>query len=228
MIIAAGGAGRRLGGSTPKQFLPLAGIPILRRTVEVFARLPEVGEIVVVSPVAAMRRVEKLLLDVKTRALLGIAEGGKERQDSVWNGLHAFVSPPDIVLVHDAVRPLIQPAAIRDVIGATITFGAAVVGTSVHDTIKEEGRRGFYARTLDRSKLWAVQTPQGFAYPLLLRAHKEARRKRFFGTDEASLVERMGTPVKIVPGEAANMKITTRADLLLAEFRLKREFRVRR
>jgi 2-C-methyl-D-erythritol 4-phosphate cytidylyltransferase len=228
VIIAAGGAGRRLGGRIPKQFLPLGGIPILQRTVAIFARIPEIEEIVVVCPTHAMHRVGKILRSLKSEKLLGIVEGGKERQDSVWNGLHAFVGRPEIVLVHDAVRPLIEEPTIRSVIAAATAFGAAVVGVRVNDTLKEEGKKGFSTRTVDRRILWGVQTPQGFSYDLLMTAHKRARRTRFLGTDEAALVERMNVPVRIVPGDPRNLKITTRADLQLAEFYLKKDIRVRR
>jgi 2-C-methyl-D-erythritol 4-phosphate cytidylyltransferase len=175
-----------------------------------------------------MHRVGKILRSLKSEKLLGIVEGGKERQDSVWNGLHAFVGRPEIVLVHDAVRPLIEEPTIRSVIAAATAFGAAVVGVRVNDTLKEEGKKGFSTRTVDRRILWGVQTPQGFSYDLLMTAHKRARRTRFLGTDEAALVERMNVPVRIVPGDPRNLKITTRADLQLAEFYLKKDIRVRR
>jgi len=127
------------------------------------------------------------------------------------------------VLVHDAVRPFVDRSVIRAVIGAVRRHRAAVVGVRVKDTIKVESGEspGFYARTIARGGLWAVQTPQGFRYDLLLRAHQEAHRAGFLGTDDASLVERLGIPVRIVPGNERNIKITTPADRKLAEFLLK-------
>lgn len=221
VVIAAGGRGARLGNRVPKQFLPLGGISILERTVAVFASLPSVGEIVVVSPKDHIPRARKLLETMGCKKIVSIVPGGKERQDSVWNGINGFVSKPDIVLVHDAVRPLVARKTVNEVIASAIRYGAAVVGVKVHDTMKVEGKRGFFSRTLDRNRLWAVQTPQGFAFNLLMKAHKAARRSGYRGTDESSLVERLHSPVRIVDGESRNIKITTPDDLREAEMWLK-------
>jgi 2-C-methyl-D-erythritol 4-phosphate cytidylyltransferase len=134
----------------------------------------------------------------------------------VWNGLHAFDILPDLVLVHDAVRPLIGREVNSRAIRQSLRHGAAVVCVRVKDTVKFETPRGYSTRTLARERLWAAQTPQAFAYHLILRAHRDARKGRFVGTDEASLVERLGVPVRIVEGEYTNIKITTPADLLAA------------
>jgi 2-C-methyl-D-erythritol 4-phosphate cytidylyltransferase len=131
--------------------------------------------------------------------------------------MNAFVSPPELVLVHDAARPLVSQDDVKRVIASASRFGGAVVGTKPSDTIKLEGKRGFYTSTLDRRRLWAVQTPQVFRFELLMKAHKAARRARFQGTDEASLVERVRIPVRIVPGDNRNIKITTVPDLRIAE-----------
>jgi 2-C-methyl-D-erythritol 4-phosphate cytidylyltransferase len=221
VVIAAGGRGKRLGSRVPKQFLPLAGIPILQRTVVLFASLRSVDEIVITSPKEYIPRLRRLLERVGCRKILSIVAGGKERQDSVWNGLHGFISEPDIVLVHDAVRPLVSRKTVNEVIASATSYGAAVVGVRVQDTIKVEGKKGFYTRTLDRANLRAVQTPQGFAFDILMRAHKNARRSAYLGTDDASLVERMNMPVRIVNGDQRNIKITTSLDLCLAEMWLK-------
>ena len=221
VVIAAGGKGRRLGSRIPKQFLPLDGIPILQRSVALFASLRLVDEIVIACPAEYVPRVRKLLSRMGSKKILGIVSGGKERQNSVWNGINAFISKPDIVLVHDAARPLVARKTVNDVIASAARYGAAVVGVKVHDTIKVEGKRGFYSSTLDRNKLWAVQTPQGFAFDILMKAHKAARRSRYLGTDEASLVERLNVPVRIVSGDQRNIKITTLLDLRLAEIWLK-------
>jgi len=223
VVIAAGGRGRRLGSSVPKQFLPLAGIPILQRTVELFASLRLVDEIVIASPKEHVARVRNLLARGGIKKIVSIVPGGRERQDSVWNGLHGFISKPDVVLVHDAVRPLVGRATVNKVIASTAKHGAAVVGVKVQDTIKVEAKSGFYARTLDRSKLWAVQTPQGFEFRILMKAHQAARRSGFIGTDDASLVERLKIPVRIVEGDQMNIKITTSADLHLAKIWVKKK-----
>lgn len=222
VVIAAGGKGKRLGSRLPKQFLPLAGVPILQRTVEVFASLRSVDEIVITSPNVHVARVRNILARSGIKKIVSIVPGGKERQDSVWNGLHGFIFKPDIVLVHDAVRPLVGQGVVKEVIASAARFGAAVVGVRVQDTIKVEEKKGFYARTLDRNKLWAVQTPQGFKLDILMKAHRVARRTGFGGTDEASLVERLNVPVRIVEGDRMNIKITTPVDLRFAEIWVKK------
>jgi 2-C-methyl-D-erythritol 4-phosphate cytidylyltransferase len=223
VVIPAGGLGRRLGRATPKQFLPLAGRPILARTVSVFDRLPEVTEIVIVAPRAFIQRTRRLVHRGRFSKVKAVVEGGYRRQESVRRGLHACKKKTGIVLVHDAVRPLVDKDTIAAVARTAERFGAAVVGVRVRDTIKVEGsRRGFFSHTLDRGRLWAVQTPQGFRFGLLMRAHEIARKDKFVGTDEASLVERLGKRVKIVPGVERNIKITTRADLRLAGVLLKK------
>jgi 2-C-methyl-D-erythritol 4-phosphate cytidylyltransferase len=216
VIIAAGGSGRRFGGSIPKQFLLLGGVPVLQRSIAAFHAVREVGEIVVVAPASHLSRVQRLAVRAGFTKVTAIVPGGKERQDSVWNGLNAFTHTPRIVLVHDAVRPLVTGRIIREVAGAARRYGAAVVGVKVRDTIKRELRKGFSAATLERKGLWAVQTPQGFRYRLLREAHARAKRQRYTGTDEASLVERMGIPVRLVHGEERNLKITTGDDLKVA------------
>lgn len=214
VVIPAGGKGRRLGGVLPKQYLRIGGRTILELTVEKFDRLGAIGQIVVVVPKGYVGRTHRILSRAGLTKVTAIIEGGKERQDSVARGVAMLSGDPGIVLVHDAVRPFVTPAVIRSVIHAARRHGAAVVGVPVKDTIKVEGRRGFYHHTLPRHTLWAVQTPQGFRTSLLVRAHRAAARAGVYGTDEASLLERLGIPVKIVVGDERNVKITTRKDLL--------------
>lgn len=220
MIIPAGGRGLRLGGSIPKQFLLLKGKSILQRSIEAFESIALVGEIIVVVPEDQVRRTEQLIMKSKLRKILHVVVGGSERQHSVRNGLLSFDVEPEIVLVHDAVRPLITGDVIRKVIRETKKHGAAVVGVRVKDTIKR-AENGFYQKTLDRQNLWAVQTPQGFRYEILRHALTAAQRSGFLGTDDASLVERLRIPVKIVQGDYHNIKITTLDDLKLAKLILK-------
>lgn len=216
VVIPAAGAGTRMGGSLPKQFLRLGRRPIIAHTLAAFDRHPEVTQIVVVTSPANLRRVALLLMRMSLRTAWSVVSGGANRQESVWNGLHAFDAEPEVVLVHDAVRPLVGQEVISRTIRAVRRFGAAVVCVRVKDTVKFEGRPGFSSRTLDRDLLWAAQTPQGFSYHLIVKAHNEARKRGFVGTDEASLVERMGTRVRIVEGDYTNIKITTPADLVAA------------
>jgi len=224
VVIAAGGKGRRMGGNTPKQFLALAGVPILERSIEAFHSVRQIREIVLVVPADCMARTRALVRRGGFRKVADVVEGGEERQASVFNGLKICSFRSGIVLVHDAVRPLVARQAILSVIRAAGRYGAAVVGVPVKDTITTESRAhpGFYERTLRREELWAVQTPQGFRFPLLWEAHRKARSSGFVGTDDASLVERMGARVRIVRGAESNIKITTPDDRKLAEFLLEK------
>lgn len=221
VIIAAGGSGRRMGGRLPKQFLSLAGKSIIARTIAAFETIQSVGEIVVVAPREHVARTQRLCGTEGFRKVSCVCKGGKERQDSVRIGLEAFARQPAIVLVHDAVRPLVSKRVIQQIIKEAARHRAAVVGVRVKDTIKVEGRRGYYKATLDRNKLWAVQTPQGFRYKLLRDAHLKALTAHYLGTDEASLVERLGIPVRIVEGDYTNIKITTLEDLKAARIHLR-------
>lgn len=216
VVIPAGGMGIRVGNTLPKQFLKLHDHTIIECTVTAFESSPLVDEIVIAAPVDHISRINKILKSAKFKKVSAVVVGGMERQDSVWNGLNAFRAAPDIVLVHDAVRPFVSRRLIERVIDAARKSGAAVVGQPMQDTLKKEGKAGYYTETLDRSGLWTVQTPQGFDYGILLNAHKLAQEVRFKGTDESSLLERIGIPVKIVAGDPANLKITTREDLALA------------
>jgi 2-C-methyl-D-erythritol 4-phosphate cytidylyltransferase len=216
VIIPAGGSGKRLGGVLPKQFLRLGDMPILVASVRAFERLTEVREVVVVAPAAYVPRTTRLLTRARCRKVSCVIAGGRERQDSVRLGLEHLSAVPDILLVHDAVRPLVTAQVIRRVITAAKRYGAAVAGVPVKDTTKLEGKKGFYTKTLPRHLLWAVQTPQGFLFSLFRHAHVRAAAAGALGTDDAALVERLGIPVRIVEGDQRNIKITTREDLALA------------
>lgn len=222
VIIPAGGAGRRMGGKVPKQFLRVLGKPILHHTLSLFNLLGAVREIVVVVPEAHLGRAGRLVKRGGFHKVTAIVAGGKERQDSVACGLAACSEGVRIVLVHDAVRPLVSAKSVRDVVTAVRRYGAAVVASPVRDTIKieSESKPGFYAKTLPRHLLWGVQTPQGFRIEILKKAHQDAARAGYLGTDDASLVERLGQPVRIVEGPPTNIKITTPADIHLAEILL--------
>jgi 2-C-methyl-D-erythritol 4-phosphate cytidylyltransferase len=217
VIIAAGGRGTRMGVSTPKQFFLLKGKSIILRAVEIFEHHSLVHEIVIVAPMRYLDRVRRIIRREGFRKVSRVISGGKERQDSVWKGLNSFKERPTIVLVHDAVRPLVIKAVVSEVIRLSAAHKAAVAGVRVKDTIKVEHTRGYCSKTLDRAKLWAAQTPQGFHFDLLLRAHQSARKAGIRGTDEASLVERINTPVRIVDGGYRNIKITTQDDLAAAK-----------
>ena len=212
VILPAGGAGVRLGGRTPKQFLSLAGTSILRATADRFARHPAVASIVVVAPAAYLRRTQALLRDLRFPGRLTVVEGGRERQESVAHGLRAISGEPDVVVVHDAVRPFVTRSVIDAVLAAAREHGAAICAVPVKETVKRV-IDGLVAETVDRASLWSVQTPQAFRTAVLREAHEKARRDGFVGTDEAMLVERLGERVRVVRGDEGNVKITTREDL---------------
>lgn len=211
-VIPAAGSGTRMGGRMPKQFLRLTTPPILLLTVGHFARHRAIGSIVVVAPAIHLRRVERLLRPLARRVPIAVVAGGPARQDSVRLGLEAVPAGAEIVLVHDAVRPFITPALITAVIDAARRDGAAVCALPVKETVKRVVGE-YVEATIDRSALWAVQTPQAFRAALLREAHDKARRDGFLGTDEAMLVERLGHRVRVVRGLEENIKITTPADL---------------
>ncbi len=216
VVIAAGGTGRRMGAMLPKQFLRLGKQTILEQTLRVFHAHPAVKEIVIVVPREHLERTAWLVRRGNLWKVTRVTAGGKDRQKSVWNGLHAFRNPPELVLVHDAVRPLVRKSVLDSTIRQARLYGAAAAGVRVKDTIKVEGEKGYFTKTLNRDELWAIQTPQGFLFHLLHAAHEKARASGFTGTDDASLVERSGHRVKIVEGDYDNIKITTKEDLAFA------------
>ena len=210
-IIVAAGAGRRFGSA--KQFATLRGKPLVEWSLAAFESHPGVADIVLVLP-------ETELPSGLGRAypkVRAVVPGGKERQDSVRQGFARLDrGAVDVVLVHDGVRPLVGADLISRVIDAAASAGAAAPGLALDETIKEvEG--SVIRRTIDRTTLVRVQTPQGFTFAVLEEALASALCRDFRGTDEAMLVEQMGRPVALVPGEARNLKVTTPLDLKLAE-----------
>ncbi|MGQ9687956.1 MAG: 2-C-methyl-D-erythritol 4-phosphate cytidylyltransferase [Desulfobaccales bacterium] len=220
-IIAAAGLGRRMQQDIPKTYLHLAGKPILLHTLEVFEQVPEVDEVLVVVHPEDLEFCQQEIIDPHPlKKVLRLVPGGKERQDSVYNGLiilHKEAETVEIILVHDGARPLVEPGLVSKVVAAARRYGAAIPGIPCQDTLKRVNSKGEVAETLDRRELWQIQTPQGFRAPLLWQAYQEARRREFYATDEAALVEALGKTVAVVPGSFLNLKITTPDDLWLAE-----------
>jgi len=217
VLLPAGGLGTRIGSRTPKQFLRLAGLPILALTVRHFARHPDVRAIVIAAPEAHVARA-RALLGRPRRVALTVVAGGATRQDSVWRALQAVPADAEIVVVHDAVRPFISRGLIDAVVTGALADGAAICALPIAETVKRV-RDGIVQATVDREGLWAVQTPQAFRLAILREAHDKARRDGIVGTDEAMLVERLGHAVRVVPGSADNVKITTPDDLRRARRR---------
>ena len=237
MIIPAAGLGTRMASvsgvkgkkaAPSKQFTELGGTPVLIHTLGKFASCLEVSEIYVAlrkTEIASFRKLlEKDAPDILEKKVTFV-EGGEHRQHSVANALAAVsVSPDDIILVHDAVRPFVTQEIIHSVIVAAQKYGAAIAGLPAVDTVKQVERTAEGAviiATLPRERVVLAQTPQGFRYNVLKKAFDEATADGFSGTDEASLVERSGHQVAVVMGSPRNIKITTPADLELAEYYLK-------
>ena len=217
VLIPAGGIGARMGGRTPKQFLRVGGATILATTLRHFAGHPAVAAVVVAAPAAHVART-RALVGGRRRPAVSVVTGGATRQESVWCALQAAPADAEIVVIHDAVRPFISRGLIDAVVAAAADGGAAICALPIAETVKRV-RDGVVEATLDRAGLWAVQTPQAFRAPLLREAHEKARRDGVVGTDDAMLIERLGQPVRVVPGLAGNVKITTPEDLRRARAR---------
>lgn len=214
-VVPAAGSGSRMGGSSPKQFLLIGGIPLLARTLATLGRCRVIGGIVVVAPPSAVERTRRLIQRHRLPRVLAVVPGGRQRQESVWLGLQAVPATAELVVVHDGVRPFLTGGLVRQVVQEAARFGAAACGLPVGETVKR-AREGFVQATLDREGLWLVQTPQAFRRTLLWEAHEKARRDGFLGTDDAVLVERLGAPMRMVAGLVENVKVTTPEDLARA------------
>jgi 2-C-methyl-D-erythritol 4-phosphate cytidylyltransferase len=212
VIVPAGGVGTRFGSRLPKQFVKLGHAPIMVETVGHFTRHPAVIAIVVAAPEIHVERTRRALVRITRRAPVTVVQGGGMRQDSVWLALQAVPRDADIIVVHDAVRPLITRGLIDAVVAAVAESGAAICALPITETIKRV-HQDVVQTTLDRSELWAVQTPQAFRAALLREAHEKARRDGVVGTDDAMLAERLGHQVRVVRGLVENVKITTPEDL---------------
>ena len=213
-IIPAAGSGTRLEGRIKKQFLPLKGKPIIIHTLQRFEHCADVDEIVVAVPESDIVEIEQLISRYRVHKVSKAIIGGQKRQDSVHQALKRIsVRDSDIIVVHDGVRPFVETKKISQVIKACKEFDAAVLAVQPKDTIRRSSGGGFFDQTLDRTALWLVQTPQAFKAKLLMKAFEKAYKDKFFSTDEAALVERLGVKVRIVEGSYDNIKITTQEDL---------------
>lgn len=212
VVIVAAGAGRRMGVEGNKVLLPVNGKTVLSHSLELFAKLDEIGEIVVVTREVDRQVVEELV----TRAVPGkctkVVLGGKERQESVYLGLQALAPQTEWVVIHDGARPYISADVVRTGLAAVKEQLAVGVAVPVKDTIKRV-QDGMIIETPPREELWAMQTPQIFSYPLIRQAHEQAQAQGILATDDCALVEIMGHSVYIVQGEYCNIKITTPEDL---------------
>ncbi|MGH7250267.1 MAG: 2-C-methyl-D-erythritol 4-phosphate cytidylyltransferase [Nitrospiraceae bacterium] len=217
-IVPAAGRGHRMGSNIPKQFLTLGGLPVLVHTLRVLEAADSVGEVILVVPEAER---EFCLREIVTHHRLSkvkkIVAGGERRQDSVRHGLAAIAGDPDLVLVHDAVRPFLTREMIGGVLEQAAKHEAAVVAIPMRDTVKQVGTDRLIECTVDRRSLWLAQTPQAFRLALLREAHRKAEQEGIQATDDAQLVERLGHRVALVEGSAENIKITRPEDLAIGE-----------
>jgi 2-C-methyl-D-erythritol 4-phosphate cytidylyltransferase len=219
-LIPAAGMGKRMGASINKQYLQLGGIPIVARTVAAFEASELIESIYLVIPAEEIPYCREHVVEAfGFRKVAAIIPGGKERQNSVMNGLNAMresVSDDDVILIHDGVRPLITENLLFESIKTARIHDGALTAVPVKDTIKTV-HDGIVTGTPPRESLWQAQTPQSFRFGMIFNAHLSAEADGFSGTDDASLIERTGGEVHIIRGDYHNIKITTPEDLVLAE-----------
>ncbi|WP_077210451.1 2-C-methyl-D-erythritol 4-phosphate cytidylyltransferase [Bacillus dakarensis] len=221
VIIPAAGQGKRMGAGKNKLLLTLNDIPIFVHTLMVFENDEKCDGIILVISPNDEETFKDLISNYQIHKVTAIVYGGKERQNSVYNGLKA-VQSSEVILVHDGARPFIDIDTIHALVDEANIHGAAVVAVPVKDTIKRV-ENNEVIETVERSSLWAIQTPQAFRVPLLLEAHQWAEENGYTGTDDASLVEKINKPVKIVQGSYDNIKLTTSEDLYFAEAIMKKQ-----
>jgi 2-C-methyl-D-erythritol 4-phosphate cytidylyltransferase len=204
-IIPAAGLGKRFGSK--KQFKKLREKPLLLYTLQPFEDCSSIDGVILVVPKGEETSTEKLVSKAKLRKIIKIVTGGKNRQESVHHGFKA-IPPCDVVVVHDGVRPFVTVDLIQRSIEGAIEFGGCIVGLAAKETTKSVSSSGFVEETVDRTKLWNIQTPQSFCYEIFKKAIDGAATTNFVGTDEAMLVEKIGEQVKVIEGSPRNIKIT--------------------
>jgi 2-C-methyl-D-erythritol 4-phosphate cytidylyltransferase len=221
-ILPAAGSGSRMGIKTKKQYFELAGTPLVGYALKTMEACSVVQNIVIVVTPGEEEYCRSTVVDkLGLNKVAAIVPGGKERQDSVYNGLLALSPDTDIVVVHDGARPLFSRDILESVIEAAQNYGAATCAVPAKDTVKLADEDNFVTRTLPREHTWLVQTPQAFRYELIIEAHRRARAHNFLATDDTALVEFLGGQVKLVMGSYDNIKITTLEDLDVALARIR-------
>jgi len=214
VILLAGGKGSRMKANMPKQFLPLLGKPVFMHSLDLFLKMDNVESIVIVLD-ESFRDEYKDLLTLDSRIIW--ADPGKERQDSVFNGLTQVPTTCDLVAVHDSARPLVTEKEVNDVVRDGLLYGAAVLGVPMKATVKESEDGEFVLRTIPRSRLWEIHTPQVVRRENLLRGFKKVSENNIEVTDDVSIIESLGERVRVTVGEYTNIKLTTPDDFTVAE-----------
>ncbi len=217
-IILAGGAGKRMGATTNKQFLLIDNKPIIVHTLQTFEDCRSVDGMYLVVNQKDLKLIQEEILETyKFSKLLKLVIGGRLRQDSVRNALEAIEHPSDIIIIHDGARPLIAPSFIEKGVSLMEVFDAVVPALPAKDTIKIVSKEGFISKTLEREGLWQIQTPQTFRSELIVKAYNNGMANKVHGYDDASFVEHFGKKVKVIEGSPYNIKITTPEDLIMAQ-----------
>lgn len=219
VIIPAAGKGKRMNNKTSKQYIELEHKPILAYTIDAFEKCDEIDNIILVVGKNEIGYVRKEIVEkYNFNKIIALIEGGKERQDSVYEGIKRLPSGTDVVLIHDGARPFIDNEVIKKAIINAYEYSACVVGVKVKDTIKVVDNDNYIVDTPNRNALWSIQTPQAFKKDLITLVYDEAKNNRYSATDDSMLVEKFSDiKVKIVEGSYSNIKITTREDLIIAK-----------
>lgn len=221
-IVVAAGKGTRMKGTVRKQYLALAGKPILNHTLTAIASCGKIDTIFLVIPGDDFTYCrQKILSGNNFSSKVKLVRGGKERQESVYNGLVSIRDKNGIIVIHDGVRPFIQTEEIEECIRGAENYGACILGVPAYETLKRVDKNGNVLKTLNRGNLRFAQTPQAFKYSVIMEAFEKAKTDCYTGTDDAALVERTGKHVKIIDGSRFNIKITTQEDLVFADALMK-------
>ena len=220
-IIVAAGKGIRMNDPVRKQYHSLAGLPIIVHTLRVFDTSEMISQIFLVVPEDDLEFCrDKIIIQADPVKKITLVPGGPVRQDSVYNGLQAIEPNAGIVVIHDGVRPFVSHHKLEACMDGAKKWGACILGIPAYDTLKRVTSSGTVIETLERDSIWLAQTPQVFRYDLIKKAHEQARKKGYTGTDDASLVELLGVEVKILDGTRNNIKITNWEDLDRARIEL--------
>lgn len=216
VIIPATGRGIRFGGNFPKQFVKIKGKEIITHSIKKFHDIKSIDEIVISTKKEYFGKINSIIKTNNFYKVKKINEGGKLRQDSVYNALLSLkCRDNDLILIHDAVRPFISSKKILELIEEVKKEKSVILGMPISDTIKKVNKKNIVEKTIEREKLWSIQTPQAFRYDILKKSFENAYRNHFIGTDDSAIVEYAGYKVKVIEGEKKNIKITVKEDLKL-------------
>lgn len=217
-IIPAGGKGLRMGSLKPKQYIKINGKEVLALTIEKFQKCSIVDEIIVVASIEEIDYCRNDIVDkYHFSKVKKVVKGGKERFNSVYNGLMNCSKETDIVIIHDGVRPFVTQKIIENSVECAKKFGACAAGVPIKDTVKLKNKENYIEKTINRDELTAIQTPQTFNYNLILKAYRNSIENGILSTDDTMLVEALHEKVKIIEGSYLNIKITTPDDLVFAK-----------